>query len=106
MMLAYLAWTLAILGHLDQAQVRLNEALSEARRRKHAHTLADVLLSAGTIDGMTGAAETLQHADELLTLSSERALPLNLAWANVRAFQPCWCFWRRPTVGLGSPSTD
>lgn len=83
MMLAYLAWTLAILGHLDQAQARLNEALSEARQRKHAHTLADVLLSAGTIDGMTGAAETLRHADELLVLSSERGLPLNLAWANV-----------------------
>lgn len=81
MMLAYLAWTLAILGHFDQAQARLNEALSEARQRKHAHTLADVLLSAGTIDGMIGAAES--HVDELLALSSERGLPLNLAWANV-----------------------
>lgn len=83
MMLAYLAWTLAILGHFDQAQARLNEALSEARQRKHAHTLADVLLSAGTIDGMIGAAESLHHVDELLALSSGRGLPLNLAWANV-----------------------
>lgn len=83
MMLAYLAWTLSILGYFDQAHARLNEALSEARQRKHAHTLADVLLSAGTIHGMIGAAESLRHVDELLALSSERGLPLNLAWANV-----------------------
>ncbi len=83
MMLAYLAWTLAILGHLDQAQARLNEALSEARQRKHAHTLADVLLSAGTIDAMIGAGEMPRYGEELLTLASERGLPLNLAWAHV-----------------------
>ena len=50
MMLAYLAWTLALLGHIDQARSRLNEALSEARRLRHAHTLADVLLSASSVE--------------------------------------------------------
>ena len=39
-MLAHLAVTLAYLGYIDQARSRLNEALSEARRLKHAHTLA------------------------------------------------------------------
>ncbi len=84
MMLAYLAWTLAISGHLDQAQARLNEALSEARQRKHAHTLADVLLSAGTIDGMIGAGEMPRYGEELMTLASEaRAAAGTLAWAHV-----------------------
>ena len=39
-MLAHLAVTLAYLGYIDQARSRLNEALSEARRLRHAHTLA------------------------------------------------------------------
>jgi hypothetical protein len=41
MMLAYLAWTLAIMGYVDQARSRLDEALSEARRLGHVNTLAD-----------------------------------------------------------------
>ena len=43
-MLAYLALTLAYLGYIDQSRVRLEEALTEARRLKHAQTLAGVLL--------------------------------------------------------------
>ena len=42
-MLAYLALTLAYLGYIDQARSRMDEALSEARRLRHAHTLAHVL---------------------------------------------------------------
>jgi predicted ATPase len=42
-MLAYLAANLAILGYIDRARVRMNEALSEARRFGHAYTLAVVL---------------------------------------------------------------
>ena len=42
-MLGYLGMTLAYLGYIDQARSRLNEALSEARRLRHAHTLALVL---------------------------------------------------------------
>ena len=42
-MLASLALTLAYLGYIDQARSRMDEALSEARRLRHAHTLADVL---------------------------------------------------------------
>ena len=38
--------TLAYLGYLDQARSRLDEALSEARRLEHAHTLATVLVVA------------------------------------------------------------
>ena len=82
MMLAYLAWTLALLGHIDQARSRLNEALSEARRLGHAHTLADVLLSASSVESITGSPQMQRHAEELLALSTERGFPLNLGWAT------------------------
>jgi class 3 adenylate cyclase/tetratricopeptide (TPR) repeat protein len=81
-MLAYLAWTLAVLGYVDQARSRLNEALSEARRLRHAHTLADVLLSAYPVERITGSPQMQRHAEELLALSTERGLPLNLGWAT------------------------
>ena len=42
-MLTYLALTLAYLGYIDQARSRMDEALSEARRLRHVHTLAHVL---------------------------------------------------------------
>ena len=52
-MLTYLAITLACLGYIDQARSRMDEALSEARRLKHAHTLAHVLAFANWIDWLT-----------------------------------------------------
>ena len=83
MMLAYLAWTLVLLGHIDEARARLKEAIAEARARGHAHTLADVLLSAGTVENTIGSPELARHAEELASLSTERGLPLNLGWATV-----------------------
>jgi class 3 adenylate cyclase/tetratricopeptide (TPR) repeat protein len=82
MMLVYLAWTLAVLGYIDQARARLNEALSEARRLRHAQTLANVLLSANPVERITGSPEMQRHAEELLALSTERGLPLSLGWAT------------------------
>ena len=38
-MLVYLALTLACLGYVDQARSRMDEALAEARRLGHVHTL-------------------------------------------------------------------
>ncbi len=35
--------TLAYLGYVDQAWARMDEALSEARRLRHVHTLVHVL---------------------------------------------------------------
>ena len=49
-MLAQLAVTLTYLGHIDRARSRLNEALSEAHRLRHAHTLAFVLSHINWID--------------------------------------------------------
>jgi len=73
--LAHLAVTLAQLGYIDQARSQLNEAMSEARRLSHAHTLAAVLLSATWIDSITRSPEMLCHAEELLALSDEHGFP-------------------------------
>src|SRR5262249_35828565 len=56
-MLAGLAWTLTYLGYIDQARSRLNEALSEARQPRLSHTKAEVLLTATTIDLITGSVD-------------------------------------------------
>jgi tetratricopeptide (TPR) repeat protein len=80
-MLAYLAWTLANLGYIDQARSRLNEALSEARQLRAANTLADVLLVASIVDFFTGSPEMQRHAEEALALSTEHGLPSFLALA-------------------------
>ena len=83
MMLASLAMTLAYLGYIDQARSRLNEALSEARRLRDRPTLAEVLASALTVDGIAGSPEMQLHDEELLALSTEHGLPVFLAWATV-----------------------
>ena len=82
-MLASLAMTLAYLGYIDQARSRLNEAFSEARRLRVASTLAEVLASALTVEGIAGSPEYQRHAEELLALSTEHGLPVFLAWATV-----------------------
>jgi tetratricopeptide (TPR) repeat protein len=82
MMLAYLAWILATMGYIDQAQSRLNEALSEARRPDHPHKLADLLLAAIPVERVTGSPGMQQHIEELVVLATERGLPLHLGWAT------------------------
>jgi tetratricopeptide (TPR) repeat protein len=81
MMLAQLAMTLKPLGYINQSRVRFSEALSEARRLRHAFTLANVLLRANVFDWFIRTAEAQQHADELLVLSTEHDFPLFLGWA-------------------------
>jgi class 3 adenylate cyclase len=81
-MLAYLAVTLAYLGYIDQARSRVGEALSEARRLRHARTLAEVLLYASWTDWITRSPEFQRHAEELLALSAEHGFPLFLGYAT------------------------
>jgi tetratricopeptide (TPR) repeat protein len=80
-MLGYLALTLAYLGYIDQARLRLDEALADAGRLKHASTLATVLLRANWMESLTCAPELQRRAEELLALSTEHGLPLFIAWA-------------------------
>jgi class 3 adenylate cyclase/tetratricopeptide (TPR) repeat protein len=94
LMLAQLALVLSHLGYVDQARRRFDEALSEARRLKHALTLTNVLVrgnlatsyafdrSSPRSDSITRTAETQRHAEELLALSTEHGFPLFLGWAT------------------------
>jgi tetratricopeptide (TPR) repeat protein len=81
-MLAYLAVTLAYLGYIDQSRLRLDEALSETRRLRHAQTLAVVLIYANWIDWITCSPEMGRRAEELLAISTEHRFPFHLGWAT------------------------
>ena len=77
--LAYLGVTLAYLGYINQARSRMAEALSEARRLGHAHTLAQVLVFANWMDWLVGSPGP--HIEEVLTLSTEHGFRYYLGWA-------------------------
>ena len=81
-MLAYLAVTLMYLGYIDQARVRLNDALSEARGLKHAQTLAVVLSCATWMESIIRSPEMQRHIDELIALSTRQGFSLHLGWAT------------------------
>jgi predicted ATPase len=82
-MLALLAMTIGCLGYIDQARSRLNVALLEARRLRHAQTLADVLHIACGIEAITRSPEMQRHAEELLALSTEHEFAWHLGNAKV-----------------------
>jgi tetratricopeptide (TPR) repeat protein len=79
-MLSYLALTLVQLGYVDQARSRMDEALSEARRLRHAHTLANVLSAANRFEWLTRS--PMVHIEELLALSSMHGFPFYVSWAQ------------------------
>jgi tetratricopeptide (TPR) repeat protein len=69
----WLSWSLASLGHLDQALVEQDAALGEARRLSHPLTLAIALVHTG-FSGLhvcRGPGLQLQYADELLAFATE-----------------------------------
>ncbi len=75
-MLGYSSAVLGYLGYFDQAQHRADEGLLEARRLRHAHTLAYALsfkMSAMTLAHMQREIRT--YADELFDLSNESGFP-------------------------------
>jgi tetratricopeptide (TPR) repeat protein len=90
-MLTFLALTLAYLGYTDQARLWMDEALSEARRLGHVHTLAYVLCNANWIDWLI--CSPLVHIDEFLALSTEHSFPFCLGWA--------FAFRGRSLIALG-----
>jgi predicted ATPase/class 3 adenylate cyclase len=81
---AHLATTLAYLGFIAEARLRLSEALAEARRRGHAHTLAHVLAWAVlVVSWITRSPELQGQTEELLALSAEHGFSLWSARATV-----------------------
>jgi class 3 adenylate cyclase/tetratricopeptide (TPR) repeat protein len=76
---AWVALTLACLGFVDQAQSRMGQALSMARRLRQVRTLAHVLDMANWIDWLTRSPEL--HLEESLALATEHGFPQYLSWA-------------------------
>ena len=80
----HLATTLAMLGYIDQARTRVDEAVLESRRLGHALTLVDVLFWASWTKWVSGSVhEMQQHAEEAIALSSEHGFPFWQGWALV-----------------------
>jgi predicted ATPase/class 3 adenylate cyclase len=81
---AYLALTLTHLGCVDQGRERMSEALSEAHRLEHAHTLAQVLVLACWVEEGAGAPYKAQrYAEEATAFSSEHGFPYWSAWGTI-----------------------
>jgi tetratricopeptide (TPR) repeat protein len=81
-MLAYLAVTLAYLGYIDQSRLRLEEALTETRRLRHAQTLTVVLIFANWTGWITRSRVMGRYTEELLAISTEHRLPFHFGWAT------------------------
>ena len=81
-MLACLAVTLAHLGYIDQSRLRLEEALTETRRLRHAQTLAGVLLYANWIAWITRSPELGRYAEQFLAISTEYRFPFHFGYAT------------------------
>jgi tetratricopeptide (TPR) repeat protein len=76
LMRQFLSYSLASLGHLDQALLQHDAALGEARRLSHPWTLGVTLVGTG-ISGLRvcwGPGPQLQYAGELLALATEHGL--------------------------------
>ena len=83
-MLGYSSTILAYLGYFDQAQYRADEGLLEARRLRHAHTLAYALsFKMATMAIANMEREVRTYPDELFDLSNESGFPF---WAGMATF--------------------
>jgi class 3 adenylate cyclase/predicted ATPase len=96
----HLSRTLLCLGYVDQARLRRDEALVEARRLSP-YTLVSALCLAcygdWAIGGVDAAHTMLQSAEEILTLSREQGFPL---WFGVGNIMRGWC------LGITGQSTE
>jgi len=74
---SYAAWALWHLGYVEQAQVRLQEAITIARGLSHPYTMAYVLcFAAGLHQYLRRGAEAQAAAEEAIAISTEHGFPL------------------------------
>src|SRR5262245_36798343 len=74
--LSYLGVDLSVLGHLDQAVARRNQALALARKTNYPYGLAIALASASVVDRLRGAQTTsFECLTELATLARQQKFP-------------------------------
>ena len=83
-LLAYLSCNLFCLGYLDQARFRNEAAVEEARKLRHAYSLATALAGACLVDWATRRhEELLARSDALGAVSDEHGFPWNRAVGTV-----------------------
>jgi predicted ATPase len=84
--LVYLSKTLLCLGYIDQARLRREEALAEARRRSPysvIFALSHASFDDWLIEGSGSASSTFRSADEILAISREYGFPLYIGVGNI-----------------------
>jgi class 3 adenylate cyclase/tetratricopeptide (TPR) repeat protein len=75
--LSHLAFDLLVLGHLEQAVARRNQALALARKTKHPYALGVALSWVVSVDQLRGAEATyIECLTELGTLARQQRFPL------------------------------
>jgi predicted ATPase len=78
---AWLAVDLTHLGYIDQGRVRIREALAEARRIEHVHTLVMVLIFACWVERTAGSPDDARlYSEEAVTLSNVHGFPHWQGW--------------------------
>jgi tetratricopeptide (TPR) repeat protein len=101
--LMHLARPLLCLGYIDQARLRTDEAVAEARRRSPynlAFTLCDAWYVYWAIEGVKSARTMLRSAEEVLAISSEQGFPL---WSGVGNIMRGWCLGAVGQAAEGIP---
>ncbi len=82
--LCFLAWALWYLGYPDQAQRRMDEALTLARELSHPYSLGFALGFAAWLHQLRRECSAAREdAEEEIALSNEQGFPLWTAWGTV-----------------------
>jgi hypothetical protein len=99
LILITLCKTLTCLGYVDQANLRRDEAVAEARRRRSPFSVAGVLGNAWhadwAIQGSRSAEKALQSAEEILAIAHDQGFQFWLGVGNVMRG------WSLATLGQG-----
>jgi class 3 adenylate cyclase/predicted ATPase len=79
----YLAWTLWVLGEVEQAETLALEAIGMARALDHPFTLVFTLVFLSWVySTFRNANKTLELTDEAIAVSTQYSFELGLAWAT------------------------
>jgi hypothetical protein len=80
--------TLTCLGYINQGGARIKQAMSEARRLQHSHTLAFALTYSCWVERVVNSPHDMQrYAEQVVALSKEHGFPFWLNWGTM--YQGC-----------------